>query len=113
MHLLPLLLYAAAAAAYMAHFAWRDARVGRLATGLLAGGLLSHTFVIGMQSVQAGHAPLVGTTAAISAFVWLLGLSYLYIELTTDERAMGVLVSSMLALLYIIPALDPEVSSRP
>ena len=44
---------------------------------LLGGGLLAHTFLIGMQTVQAGHAPLVGTTAAISAFVWLLGLSYL------------------------------------
>ena len=74
MHLLPLLLYAAAAAAYVAHFAWRDPRVGRLATALLGGGVLAHTFLIGMQTVQAGHAPLVGTSAAISAFVWLLGL---------------------------------------
>ena len=48
MHLLPLLLYAAAAAAYVAHFAWRDARVGRLATALLGGGVLGHTFLIGM-----------------------------------------------------------------
>ena len=47
-----------------------------------------------MQTVQVGHAPLVGTTAAVSAFVWLLGLAYLYVELTTDERAMGVLVTS-------------------
>ena len=66
-----------------------------------------------MQTVQVGHAPLVGTTAAVSAFVWLLGLAYLYVELTTDERAMGVLVTIMLAVLYIIPALDPQVNSRP
>jgi ABC-type uncharacterized transport system permease subunit len=66
-----------------------------------------------MQTVQAGHAPLVGTTAAVSAFVWLLGISYLYVELTTDERAMGVLVTALLALLYLIPALDPSVSPRP
>ena len=33
MHLVPLLLYAAATATYMAHFAWRDQRVGRLADG--------------------------------------------------------------------------------
>ena len=91
MHLLPLLLYAAAAAAYVAHFAWRDPRVGRLATALMAGGVLAHTFLIGMQTVQAGHAPVVGTSSAISAFVWLLGLSYLYIELTSDERSMGVI----------------------
>src|SRR5215510_16198437 len=113
MHLVPLLLYAAAAAAYVAHFAWRDPRVGRLATALMAGGVVAHTFLIGMQTVQAGHAPLVGTTAAVSAFVWLLGLSYLYVELTTDERAMGVFVTALLAALSILPALSPEVEARP
>lgn len=113
MHLLPLLLYAAAAAAYLTHFAWRDPRTGRLATTLLASGVLAHTFLIGMRTVQAGHAPLVGTTAAISAFVWLLGLAYLYVELTTDERAMGIFVCSLLVALDVIPALDPAVSPRP
>jgi len=113
MHLLPLILYACAAGAYLAHFAGRDRSIGRLATGLLGGAVLAHTFIIGMQTVQVGHAPLVGTTAAVSAFVWLLGLAYLYVELTTDERAMGVLVSALLALLYLIPALDPGVSPRP
>jgi ABC-type transport system involved in cytochrome c biogenesis permease subunit len=113
MHLIPLLLYGFAAGAYLAHFARRDDGIGRLATGLLGAALLAHTFIIGMQSMQAGHAPLVGTAAAISAFVWLLGLSYLYIELTTNERAMGVLVAALMALLYIIPALDPGVGPRP
>ena len=65
--------------------AWRRRRSAR--------GVLAHTFLIGMQTVQAGHAPLVGTSAAISAFVWLLGLSYLYVELTSDERSMGVFVA--------------------
>ena len=113
MRLLPLLLYAAAAGAYLAHFARRDPQVGRLATGLLAAGVFAHTFLIGMHTVQVGHAPLVGTTAAISAFVWLLGLAYLYVELTTDERAMGVFVTSLLVALDIIPVLDPGVSPRP
>ena len=113
MHLIPLLFYAAAAAAYLAHFAWRDPRVGRLATALMAGGVLAHTFLIGMQTMKAGHAPLVGTSAAISAFVWLLGLAYLYVELTSDERAMGMFVTILMVILDIIPALDPAVSPRP
>lgn len=113
MHLVPLVFYAAAAAAYLTHFAWRDPRVGRLATAILGGGVLAHTFLIGMQTVHVGHAPLVGTTAALSAFVWLLGLAYLYIEVTTDERAMGVFVAPLLVVLDIIPALDPGVSPRP
>ena len=113
MHLVPLVMYAAATAAYVAHFAWRDPRTGRLATSILVGGVVAHTFLIGMQTVEAGHAPLVGTTAAISAFVWLLALTYLYVEQTTEERAMGVFVSVLIVCLYIIPALDPTVSPRP
>jgi ABC-type transport system involved in cytochrome c biogenesis permease subunit len=113
MHLVPLIFYAAAAAAYLVHFTWRHPPTGRLATALLAGGVLAHTFLIGMQTVQVGHAPLVGTTAAISAFVWLLGLSYLYVELTTDERAMGMFVAVLIVVLYIIPALEPTVVPRP
>src|ERR1044071_9440452 len=109
MHLIPLVLYGCAAGAYLAHFTGRDRSIGRLATALLGTAVLAHTFMIGMQTVQVGHAPLVGTTAALSAFVWLLGLAYLYVELTTDERAMGVLVAVLLAALAILPALDPRV----
>ncbi|HEY3885075.1 MAG TPA: cytochrome c biogenesis protein CcsA, partial [Vicinamibacterales bacterium] len=110
---LPFALYVAAAAAYLAHFSRPSRSTGRLATTLLAAALLAHTYVIGMQTVEAGYAPLVGTTAAISAFVWLLGLAYLYVELSTDERAMGVFVTVLLAALAVLPALNPEVESRP
>ena len=113
MRVVPALLYAAAAVAYATHFGSRDPRTGRLATAILGAALLAHTFLIGMQTVQAGHAPLVGTTAAVSAFVWLLGLSYLYVELAFEERSMGVFVTVLLASLAIIPALDSSVSTRP
>ena len=63
---LPVLLYAASALAYFAHFARRNPATGRLATGLLGGAVLAHTFLIGMQTMQAGYAPLVGTTAALA-----------------------------------------------
>jgi ABC-type transport system involved in cytochrome c biogenesis permease subunit len=113
MHLVPLLLYAGAAAAYVAHFAWRDPRIGRMATATLGAGVLAHTFLIGMQTMEAGYAPIAGTSAAISAFVWVLGLSYLYVELTSDERSMGVFVAMLLVALDVIPVLDPGVSPRP
>ena len=110
---LPFVLYAAAGAAYLAHFSRRDPAVGRAATALLGGAVLSHTFLIGMQTMKAGYAPLVGTTAAVSAFVWLLGLAYLYVELTTEERAMGVFVAVLLAALSVLPALHPQLEQRP
>ncbi|HVZ19615.1 MAG TPA: cytochrome c biogenesis protein CcsA [Vicinamibacterales bacterium] len=110
---LPFAFYVAAAAAYLLHFARRQPSIGRGATGLLGAGVLAHTFHIGMQTMQAGYAPLVGTTGAISTFVWLLGLAYLYIELSTDERAMGVFVTTLMAALAILPALNPAVEARP
>jgi ABC-type transport system involved in cytochrome c biogenesis permease subunit len=104
MNLLPLVLYLAAACVYALHFSRGDRASGRLATATLAAAALGHTFVIGMQTMELGYAPFVGTTAALSFFVWLLALAYLYTELTTDERAMGVFIVSLLAALQLIPA---------
>ena len=107
MNFVPLALYVVACAAYGWHFVRRSPLVGRAATTLLLAGTLSHTFVIGMQTMQAGHVPLTGATPAISTFVWLLALSYLYLELTTDERAMGVFILPIIVVLQIIPAIFP------
>ena len=51
-------------------------------------------------------------TTAISTFVWLLALAYLYTEMTTDERAMGVFILPLLVALQTIPALNPGVEPR-
>jgi ABC-type transport system involved in cytochrome c biogenesis permease subunit len=108
----PFLLYLAAFVAYAWHFARREAAVGRAATTLLVAAALAHTFVIGMQTVEVGDLPIAGATSFISTFVWLLALSYLYIEMTTDERAMGVFILPLLAALQAIPALRPGVEHQ-
>jgi ABC-type transport system involved in cytochrome c biogenesis permease subunit len=112
MNVLPLCLYAAALVAYAWHFAQRNPAIGRSATTLLVAGALSHTFVIGMQTMEAGHVPMTGATSAISTFVWLLALAYLYTEMTTDERAMGVFILPLLVALQAIPAFRPSVEDR-
>src|SRR5207244_13362769 len=89
---LPLILYAAAGVAYAIHFARRDATIGRAAATLLLFGALVHTFVIGLQTMEVRHVPFSNPSRAVSTFVWLLTLSYLYLELTTDERAMAVFI---------------------
>jgi len=108
MNLVPLLLYAAAMVAYAWHFARRSQIVGRSATTLLIFAALTHTFVIGMMTMEMGHVPISGATSAISTFVWVLALAYLYTELTTDERAMGVFILPLLVALQTIPALRPS-----
>jgi ABC-type transport system involved in cytochrome c biogenesis permease subunit len=49
----------------------------------------------------------------VSAFVWLLALAYLYVELTTEERAMGLFVTTLLAALAVLPAIDSSTPDRP
>src|SRR5689334_25444610 len=112
MNAVPLALYAAALVAYAWHFAQRNVVVGRTATTLLVAATLAHTFVIGMLTMRAGQVPIAGATPAISTFVWLLALSYLYTEMTTDERAMGVFILPLLVALQTIPALGPSMDDR-
>jgi ABC-type transport system involved in cytochrome c biogenesis permease subunit len=112
MNLIPLPLYIASLIAYAWHFGQRSPAIGRSATTLLVAAALSHTFVIGMQTMEVGHVPVAGATSAISTFVWLLALSYLYIEMTTDERSMGVFILPLLVALQAIPAFRPGVDDR-
>ena len=103
---LPFAIYVLALVAYAVHFGSRTPAAGRAATTLLVAGALAHTFVIGMQTMAAGHVPFAGTTQAISTFVWLLAIAYLYTEVTTDERGLGVFVMAIVVALQAVPAVN-------
>jgi ABC-type uncharacterized transport system permease subunit len=107
MNFVPFILYAVALILYAWHFARRSSAIGRAATTCLVFAALAHTFLIGMQTMEVGHVPMIDATSAISTFVWLLALAYLYTEMTTDERAMGVFVVPLLVALQAIPAFRP------
>src|SRR6476619_2291032 len=112
MNLVPCALYVVAFVAYGWHFARRTPAIGRSATTILVAAALAHTFIIGMETMEAGQVPVGGATSAISMFVWLLAVAYLYTEVTTDERAMGVFILPLLVALQSIPALMPAVEAR-
>jgi ABC-type transport system involved in cytochrome c biogenesis permease subunit len=98
-----LLLYAAATAAYGLHFAHRGPAIGRAATTLLLAAAVLHTFVIGMQTMEIRDEPISTSARAISMFVWLLTLSYLYLEIATTERSMGVFILPIVVALQAVP----------
>ena len=112
MHLVLLALYAVAGVAYAVQFTRRTFGASRVATVLLVLAAFAHTFVIGMETMRVGHVPAASATSAISTFVWLAALSYLYVELTTGERAMGVFILPLLIVLQAIPASGPTVEPR-
>lgn len=107
MNAIPLAIYLVAAIAYAVHFARRDAMAGRIATTVLLLGVLAHTFVIGMQTMEVWNGSFANFSRTVSTFVWLLALAYLYTEMTTDERAMGVFILPILVVLQVIPAVVP------
>lgn len=108
-----LIVYLLAFGAYTVHFARREPGAGRAATALLVGGAMLHTFIIGMQTMEAGHVPFAGATQAISTFVWLLAFAYLYTEVTTEERGLGIFILPIIVLLQLIPAVQtPTVEPR-
>jgi ABC-type uncharacterized transport system permease subunit len=107
MNAVPLALYAIACVRYAMQFASRTLNTSRAASTWLIMAAFSHTFVIGMETMRVGHVPFAGATSAISTFVWLLALSYLYVEFTTGERSMGVFILPLLALLQVIPVVRP------
>jgi ABC-type transport system involved in cytochrome c biogenesis permease subunit len=110
-NLLPLVLYAAAGVLYAVHFARREPAIGRAATTVLLLAALIHTLVIGMQTMEVRHVPFSNPSRAISSAVWLLVLSYLYLELTTAERAMGVFILPIVVGLQAIPVFYPGMES--
>jgi HemX protein len=96
------LLYFAAFVAYGWHFATRQLLAGRVATGLLMLAVLVHTFVLGMYTMELGVPPMAGRTGALSTFVWMLAVSYLSIEVSTDERGIGVFVTPLMVALQAL-----------
>jgi ABC-type transport system involved in cytochrome c biogenesis permease subunit len=113
MNLVPLMLYATTGVLYAVQFARRSSTAGRASSMSLVAAVFVHTFVMGMETVRLGHLPIAGATQAISTFVWLLALSYLYVEMTTRERAMGVFILPLLVALQVIPAIHPMVVEPP
>jgi ABC-type uncharacterized transport system permease subunit len=112
MNAIPLALYVLALVAYMLHFARRQPPVGRAATTLLVAGALAHTFVIGMQTMEVGHVPVTTASSAISTFVLLLVLAYLYTEMTTEERAMGAFILPLAVALQAVTVINPMPEDR-
>ena len=103
MNIVPLMLYVVAGVAYAVQFSRRNLNASRVASTLLIVAAFAHTFIIGMETMRAGHVPFASATSAISTFVWLLALSYLYVELTSGERAMGAFRDLPLSSTRLVP----------
>jgi ABC-type transport system involved in cytochrome c biogenesis permease subunit len=113
MSILEPVLYALGAVLYALHFVRRAPAIGQAATGALGAGVVVHTFLLGMATVRQSALPLVGAGDALSGFVWLLAIVYLYVELTSGERAMGAFIAPFIAVLSIVAVTSAQPGPRP
>lgn len=70
--------------------------LGRLATALLAAGILVQYFSLYQRSIVIQSVPYDDLYGSMSLFAWLLGITYLGLELFHRERSVGAFVTLLL-----------------
>jgi ABC-type transport system involved in cytochrome c biogenesis permease subunit len=109
---LTIALYLGSFACYAANLRAPILWVGRLASGLLAAGVVAHYFALYERSVALHAVPYDDLYGSMSLFAWLLALTYLVLEMLHRQRAVGAFVTAVLvawisAVWFLVP--DPVV----
>ena len=90
-------LYAASFVCYARILYAPNVWVGRLATLLLTGGILSQYFALLERSRSMHSVPYDDLYGSMSLFAWLLGVTYLGLEVFHRQRSVGGFVTLLLA----------------
>jgi len=101
---LSLALYAASFVCYARLLYAPNVWLGRLATVLLTAGIVLHYFALLDRPLGTHAVPYDDLYGSMSLFAWLLGVTYLGLELFHRQRAVGSLVS--LVMLVWMAGLD-------
>jgi ABC-type transport system involved in cytochrome c biogenesis permease subunit len=109
-----LALYAASFLCYARILYVPDVWVGRAATLLLAAGIAMHYFALLERSRWTHTVPYNDLYGSMSLFAWLLGVTYLGLELFHRQRSVGAFVTLLLIVwIVILSALAPNEVSPP
>lgn len=93
---LSIALYAASFLCYARLLYAPNLWLGRLATLLLAGGIACHYFALLDRSIGTHTVPYNDLYGSMSLFAWLLGITYLGLELFHRQRSVGAFVTLLL-----------------
>lgn len=106
---LSLVLYAASFICYARILYAPNLWLGRLATLLLAAAIVAHYFAL-LNRTQGAHTiPYDDLYGSMSLFAWLLGITYLGLELLHRQRSVGACVTLFMVIwLAALEALAPK-----
>jgi ABC-type transport system involved in cytochrome c biogenesis permease subunit len=111
LHILEILTtagYLATTAAYLWFFLHTKERAGQLAARTFVAAAAVHTLWGIAKGIRLGYFPLANWFDCVSFIAWALAVGYVYIELSTKDRRMGVFVVpvvagfQLLALLWLL-----------
>ncbi len=86
---------------YALHFQRGESSRSGACLGFLLGGFAVQSVLLGMLSLEAGTVPL--TTQVLPAMcAWLIVIVYVYIELSTQQQALGALIVPIVTLLHLL-----------
>jgi ABC-type transport system involved in cytochrome c biogenesis permease subunit len=94
------LCYAAALGGYVGFLSTSNKSLGRLASVLVACGLLLHYLALLERSRWENNVPYNDLYGSLSLFAWLLAATYLGLELFHRERSVGALVMPVVLIVY-------------
>ncbi|MGH9717609.1 MAG: cytochrome C assembly family protein [Candidatus Acidiferrales bacterium] len=102
-------VYAASFACYARILYVPNLWVGRLASFLLASGIVCHYFALLERSHWIHAVPYDDLYGSMSLFAWLLAVTYLGLEFLHRQRSVGALVTSVLVIwIALVAAFAPD-----
>ncbi len=102
-----MLLYAISLGLYLWFLYGNKRAIGRFATLFLAAGVLLHYFALLARSRGAHAVPYQDLYGSMSLFAWLLGVTYLGLEIFHRQRSVGPFILPFVLLLYVAASLGP------
>ncbi len=111
--LLTLAIYAASLGLYVWHLNVNQRAIGRAATLCLAAGILLHYLALLERSRWVHSVPYQDLYGSMSLFGWLLGITYLGLELWHRQRSVGPFVLPFVIVLFLVPAFEPKGAPPP
>jgi len=100
LHIFTLALYLSSFVLYWRFFVTKNQ--GGVASGSLLSGLLVHSCMLAIYTIQQGYLPLGQFASAATTFVWLFGSLYFIQERLLKEREFGLFVTAILIVVQVI-----------
>jgi len=103
-----LISYFGAMVFYIIYAVFRKDQVSRIATYMLADGLLFQTIALVLRTLETGHFPFVTMYETLVFWSWLIALVYLFLQFRFRIKALGALITPLVFLAIAIASVLPS-----